>query len=62
MGSYSRNWNRNEMLINLFKVPDDIVRKTVECFDEVKTADRSNLLNYFVERKLKNLIGSIEEF
>tara|TARA_B100001094_G_C18193042_1_gene808606 strand:- start:3064 stop:3918 length:855 start_codon:yes stop_codon:yes gene_type:complete len=62
MGSYSRNWNRNETLIDLCKVPDHIVKESIQSFETSETPDRSNLLNYFIERKLKNLMGSIEEF
>tara|TARA_R100001015_G_C4629976_1_gene191248 strand:- start:1386 stop:2234 length:849 start_codon:yes stop_codon:yes gene_type:complete len=59
---YSRNWNRNEILIDLSKVPDNIQEESVSLFETCTPPDRSNLLNYFIERKLKNLMGSIEDF
>ena len=59
---HSRNWNRNEMLINLFKVPDEVQDMSVSKFENCTPPDRSNLLNYFMERQLKNLMGSIEDF
>jgi len=62
MDTHSRNWTRNETLIDLFKVPIEIEEKTIYNFENCITPDRSNLLNYFIERKLKNLMENIEEF
>ena len=59
---YPINWCRNETLINLFKVPDKIQEETIESFKNIVPASRSGLLNYFIERKLKNLMENIEEF
>jgi hypothetical protein len=57
-----RNWQRNETLIDLNKIPDDIRNEILTDFKNTKTGDRSKLFNYFVEKKLNNLIQSIGDF
>ena len=60
--TWVRNWQRNETLINLDKIPDDIRDKILREFKNASTGDRSKLFNYFVEKKLNNLIQSIGDF
>ena len=60
--TWVRNWQRNETLIDLNKIPDDIRNDILKEFKDTKTGDRSKLFNYFVEHKLNNLIQSIGDF
>ena len=60
--TWVRNWQRNETLINLDKIPSDIRDKILREFKNASTGDRSKLFNYFVEKKLNNLIQSIGDF
>jgi len=60
--TWVRNWQRNETLINLDKIPNDIRDKILREFKNAPTGDRSKLFNYFVEKKLNNLIQSIGDF
>ena len=60
--TWVRNWQRNETLINLDKIPDDIRNDIVREFKNAPTGNRSKLFNYFVEKKLNNLIQSIGDF
>ena len=60
--TWVRNWQRNETLINLDKIPSDIRDKILREFKNAQTGDRSKLFNYFVVRKLNNLIQSIGDF
>ena len=60
--TWVRNWQRNETLINLDKIPQDIRDKILREFNNAPTGDRSKLFNYFVEKKLNNLIQSIGDF
>ena len=57
----ARNYFRNEKLIDLDQVPDDIRVKVMESFYEQKK-DRSKLMNYFIANKLRNLTEHIGEF
>ena len=60
--TWIRNWQRNETLIDLTKIPVEIQDKIVKEYDSVKSADRSKLFGYFVEKKLSKLIQSIGDF
>jgi 5'-3' exonuclease len=55
------NFGRNQTLIDLTFIPQDIKEKIINTYDEIKPA-KGKLLNYFIEHKLKNLMEVIEEF
>ena len=57
-----RNYHRNMKLIDLQFTPLNIVDQINKQFDEIPKGKRSNLLNFFIERKLNNLIQDIGEF
>lgn len=56
------NYTRNATLIDLSLIPSDVKEKIINAFNETKPASRQKLLNYFIEKKLKNLMDVIEEF
>ena len=60
--TWVRNWQRNETLIDLSKIPKDITKEINREFDEVEVGSRSNLFNYFVENKLTKLIDNLGDF
>ena len=49
-------------LIDLQFTPLNIVDQINRQFDAIPQGKRSNLLNFFIERKLNNLIQDIGEF
>jgi 5'-3' exonuclease len=57
-----RNYKRNQMLVDLDYIPEDISKKIVEAYDRPKTGNRQKMLNYFIENRLKNLIECLDEF
>ncbi len=57
-----RNWLRNRQLIDLSLIPDNIRDQIVEEYTNYKINDRSKLFNFFIEKKLSNLMESIGEF
>jgi hypothetical protein len=57
-----RNFHRNRVLIDLDNTPIQIQQKIVAAFKEGPSGNKRNLLNYFVENKLKYLLQSISEF
>jgi hypothetical protein len=59
---HARNFNRNMHLIDLRKTPDDIRLNIMEQFNREPTAKRSNLFNYFIEKRLKGLVEHIGDF
>jgi hypothetical protein len=57
-----RNFKRNQMLIDLNYVPESIKAQVIEKFEEKNTKDKSQLVNYFMNNKLRNLMESLSEF
>ena len=57
-----RNYKRNEQLVDLNFTPKEIVEKVVEDYHAQSGKKRDKLLNYFIERRLKNLMEVIGEF
>ena len=57
-----RNYHRNMKLIDLQYTPSNIADQVGKQFNEVPKGKRSDLLNFFIERKLNNLIQDIGEF
>jgi hypothetical protein len=53
---------RNKQLIDLTQVPEGIKLQILESYDEQANKKSSNLLNYFIANRLKNLTESIQEF
>ena len=57
-----KNYDRNRQLIDLNCLPKDIEDKINNEFNDVKVATRDKILGYFINKKLKTLIESIDEF
>jgi len=57
-----RNYHRNMKLIDLQYTPSNIADQVGKQFNEAPKGKRSDLLNFFIERKLNNLIENIGEF
>jgi len=55
-------FTRNQVLIDLSHIPGDIKDKIINNYEEMKPASRTKMLNYFIDKKLKNLMDVIEEF
>ena len=57
-----RNYNRNQTLVDLSKVPPNIREMVLNKYQEEDGKDRSKLFNYFIHNKLKHLMENIGEF
>lgn len=57
-----RNYLRNKSLIDLSQVPDHIRNQVLDIWNSENENNRSQLLNYFIKNKLKNLMEVISEF
>jgi len=60
--TWIRNWQRNETLIDLTKIPVDIQDKILKEYDSVKVGSRSGLLDYFIDNRLNSLVENIGDF
>ena len=55
-------WCINKTLIDFNYIPEDIRQNIVTTYNEANTNNRMKLFNYFVEKKLTNLMECIEDF
>lgn len=57
-----RGYKRNQMLIDLDFTPEDIKNKIIEAYDTCIPKTKTNMLNYFMEKRLKSLLEVSDEF
>lgn len=57
-----RGWKRNEQLVDLTMTPANIQKQIFVEYENESGKDRSKLFNYFIKRKLKNLMQNINDF
>jgi hypothetical protein len=58
----ARNFQRNRYLIDFEYIPDTVRNNIVSAWTTQPRKDKSQLLNYFMEHKMKNLIESLGDF
>ena len=61
-GEIKRNYQRNQKLIDLTYIPSELSDEILETYRSSSYGDRSKLLNYFIQKRLKTLTESISEF
>jgi 5'-3' exonuclease len=57
-----RNYQRNRKLIDLTYTPEELSSEIINTYKEAPYGDRSKLLNYFIQKRLRNLTEFIGEF
>ena len=57
-----RNYRRNQQLVDLDFIPENIIEQTNEIYDNYKLNERSKIFNYFVKNKMKNMMDVIHDF
>ena len=57
-----RNYQRNDILINLDNIPEKLEEEILDDFKSATCGDRSKLLKYFIDKRLKSLTEQIGEF
>lgn len=57
-----RGWKRNQMLVDLDYVPNDIREAIKNAYEDSKPVNKQQLMNYFIEKRLTNLISVLDEF
>lgn len=57
-----RGYMRNQQLVDLTFVPENLRVQVLEEYEAQAGKGRSKLFNYFIEKRLKNLLESINEF
>ena len=57
-----RNYQRNRKLIDLKESPKELFLECLESYHKAPEGDRSKLLNYFIDNRLKELMDNIGDF
>jgi len=58
-----KNWDRNNNLINLDLIPEDVVSSIINSYKESKPkGNKMTIFNYLVKNKCRLLLNDIEEF
>lgn len=57
-----RNFKRNEMLIDLTKIPESLKQNIIDTYEMTNGHSRHEFMNYMISNRLKNLIEVIDEF
>jgi hypothetical protein len=57
-----RGYMRNKALVDLSEIPPDIKSQILHTFHNVQTAPRSNIINYFMAKRLKKLMENVQAF
>ena len=57
-----RNFKRNQVLVDFDFIPQNIEDTILEEYEAQNGKGRLKLFNYFIEKKLKNLMENINEF
>lgn len=56
------NYNRNKTLIDFDEIPPELHTKIIEEYQVEPKCNRNDLMNFFVEKKLRNLLSEIQDF
>ena len=57
-----RGYYRNQQLVDLSFIPETIKEQVLEQYQQQAGKDRKHLFNYFIDKRLKLLLESINEF
>lgn len=60
--SMLRGYKRNQMLVDLDYIPEEIKKSIVETYENTKSGTKMNMINYFIENRLRNLLEVADEF
>ena len=58
----SHGYNRNQLLVDLSKTPQEIKDEIISTYEKQKGGDKSQLLNYFIKHKMKNMLEVMADF
>lgn len=57
-----RNWERNETLVDLTNIPENLEQIILDEFNKEPIGNRSNIYDYCVQNRLGKLMPNIQEF
>jgi len=60
--NFVKNFNRNKLLVDFTCIPIGIKEAVINNFENQPIKNKSMLLNYFIENRMKNMMELVEEF
>lgn len=57
-----RNFQRNQQLIDLSKIPQDIKTQIINTYESQEVAPRARILDYLIKKRCNLLVESVSEF
>lgn len=57
-----RNFMRNKTLIDFNEIPEEIEQQILDEFESQEYGDRKKIFNFFIEKRMKNLMDCIQDF
>ena len=60
--NFKKNYERNKMLVSFDSIPQKVRTAIINSYVDKPNKDKSKLLNFFIEHKMKNMLELIEEF
>ena len=61
-GDMAHGYNRNSLLVDLSKTPQEIKDAVINSFEKQQGKTKTDLLNYFIKYRMKNMIEVLEDF
>jgi 5'-3' exonuclease len=61
-GEMYRNYSRNETLIDLTKIPENLKQSIIDSYESAVPNSKQKFMNYMIANRLKNLLEVIDEF
>jgi 5'-3' exonuclease len=59
---FKKNYERNKKLVSFDSIPKNVKEAIINSYVGQPEKDKSKLLNFFIQNKMKNMMGLIEEF
>jgi len=59
---FKKNYERNKKLVSFDSIPKHVKDAIINSYVVQPEKDKSKLLNFFIQNKMKNMMGLIEEF
>ena len=61
-GETAHGYNRNSLLVDLTKTPQDIKEDIINTYKSQTNKEKQSLLNYFIKNKMMSMVDVIDEF
>lgn len=60
--AFKKNYARNKLMIDLSCIPEEYQQRIINTYNDCKPKGRMRLMNYFITKKLGNLMENIQDY